>query len=350
MNRPCKKNIRLAEHNLKKDNRNIREKIYQLLENAELKMTALQSATVEKNINIALNRSYKSEDVYKLLMRSFFFLKNNFEKFSRLESKLSKKIISRPRALEMAKNVFVKGEWKKYREEVRIFQKEKSKLASDDEDLAKEIAKLRERMKMENWHEQFFIFFTVSKKLELLEKQKAEFDAKKEELEKTFEKRQAELDAKKERLEKICNTPESRKQIAKIALGILKKNVGYVERHSEVKKQREIFENRIKHTADSISTIKNLMMHESAISPEKRPVFKFNWKMRSLLSQNMIERDGSVGLLSTMIGIAAAGGDVNVAQLVAYSAPNAFDIDGLQATMSDDAKKEIERKALAHSI
>ena len=199
MNRPCKKNIRLAEHNLKKDNRNIREKIYQLLENAELKMTALQSATVEKNINIALNRSYKSEDVYKLLMRSFFFLKNNFEKFSRLESKLSKKIISRPRALEMAKNVFVKGEWKKYREEVRIFQKEKSKLASDDEDLAKEIAKLRERMKMENWHEQFFLFFTVSKQLELLEKQKAEFDAKKEELEKTFEKRQAELDAKKEK-------------------------------------------------------------------------------------------------------------------------------------------------------
>ena len=151
---------------------------------------------------------------------------------------------------------------------------------------------------------------------------------------------------KKERLEKICNTPESRKQIAKIALGILKKNVGYVERHAEVKKQRGIFENRIKQTADSISTIKKLMMNERAISPEKRPVFTF--KGRDLLRRKMIE-SGSVGLLSTMIGIAAAG-DVNVAQLVAYSAPNAFDIDGLQATMSDDAKKEIERKALAHSI
>ena len=261
---------------------------------------------------------------------------------------MSKKIISRPRALEMAKNVFVKGEWKKYREEVRIFQKEKSKPLPGEDDLEKEIAQLRNRLKLENEHEQFVLFFQINNQLKLLEKQKAELDAEKEEREKTFEKRQAELDAKKERLEKICNTPESRKQIAKIALGILKKNVGYVERHSEVKKQREIFENRIKHTADSISTIKNLMMHERAISPEKRPVFTF--KMRSLLSQNMIERDGSVGLLSTMIGIAAAGGDVKVAQLVAYSVPNAFDIDGLQATMSDDAKKESERKALARSI
>ena len=324
------KNVRLAEHNLRKDNRVIREKINRLLDEADLRMTTLKSATIEKNINIALNRSYKTEDVYQLLMRRFYFLKKNFEKFSRLESKLSKKIISRPRALEMAKNIFVKGEWKIYREEVRIFQKEKSKVVSEEADLDKEIAKLREQLKLKTWNEQLELFQRIGQ-LKLLEKQ------------------QAELDAKKERLEKICNTPESRKQIAKIALGILKKNVGYVNRHAEVKKQRELFDNRIARTAEIISVIKNIMVRERAVPPERRPIFTFKAQARDSLRKTM-ENDGSVGLLSTVIGL-AAGGDVKGVQLVAWSsAANALDIDGLSATMSDDAKKEIKRKALARSI
>ena len=192
-------------------------------------------------------------------------------------------------------------------------------------DLSEEIKKLREQVKISQWNEQKELLQRIAR-LTLLQK------------------REAELDAKKERLEKICNQNDARKQIAKIALGILKKNAGQVNRHAGIAATLKRLTGKLEDTDRAIKILNERIPHYSKRPIARQPKFKM---LPGVRQNRTISAERSEGILAILIAD-VMDGDKFASQLVAYS--GSLEIDGLSATMSDNAKQEIKSKNLARTI
>jgi hypothetical protein len=69
--------------------------------------------------------SFKTREVYDLIRRQYFGLKEEYENTLAQKFKIQREVISPERAMFMAKNIFVHGEYKRLREEVRRYKKER---------------------------------------------------------------------------------------------------------------------------------------------------------------------------------------------------------------------------------
>ena len=73
--------------------------------------------------------SFKTREAYDLIRRQYFGLQKEYESNFVLKFKIQHQIISPQRALAMAKNIFVHGDFKRLREEFRRYKKDERKLA-----------------------------------------------------------------------------------------------------------------------------------------------------------------------------------------------------------------------------
>ena len=159
------KNIDLATHNILKQNSPVRQELQiatQKLNAAYIKLHSLLVTDVIQNSS--LDKNAKLQSLRSNLLRD----KQNLEL---QRDNISKKIISLSRALKMAENIFVSGGFKKYRADLRAFEKHQHRLSSYD--------------------------FMAQKKS---------------------------LDDEFNRLTELCSTSQAKKKIAEIAVGILRKN------------------------------------------------------------------------------------------------------------------------------
>ena len=89
----------------------------------------LRDAIVSLTVCDAKKEIFKTKEVYDLVRRQYFALKKEYEKTLDIKFDLHQKIISQPRALAMAKNLFLHGDLKSLRVSLRKFSKDEKRFS-----------------------------------------------------------------------------------------------------------------------------------------------------------------------------------------------------------------------------
>ena len=126
----CKKNIVLVTHQILQSNVPARKELKRAGEELDKAVDELRNAIYEQTVEEP-KETFKTREVYDLIRRQFFGLKQEYEKTQTLKFALQRRIISPQRALAMAQNIFVGGEFKKLRAAVRQYQKAEQRLAKN---------------------------------------------------------------------------------------------------------------------------------------------------------------------------------------------------------------------------
>ncbi len=180
---------------------------------------ALSTQTMEEP-----QTSFKTQEVYDFIRRQYSKLKEEREELFEQKFWLKRKIISPERAIAMAKNIFVHGEFKRLREQIRRYKKDEQRLAQKLFAYRKEEKEFNSR----NWtvlprstflREQYYL----TKERMLLEMKQARLAQTK-----------ASLQNKQSELESLCQSHEAKKKTKEIAAGILRKNLRFVHQLEEM--------------------------------------------------------------------------------------------------------------------
>lgn len=121
----------MVTHQILQANVHARKMLKLASDNLDRSVDELQNAIFAQTFNEKQNNIFKTREVYDFIRRQFFGLKKEYEKNLDIKSELQNKIISPQRATEMAKNIFVRGGFKKLRSDVRQFQKDEQKFSQN---------------------------------------------------------------------------------------------------------------------------------------------------------------------------------------------------------------------------
>ena len=316
----CKKNILLVTHQILQSNTYVR------------KMLKLESAKLDRAVDdlkdaiflqsISDKDYYKTQEVYNILRHQYFALKKEYEKNLDLKYTYRHKVISPLRAVSMAKNIFVNGNWKKLRASLRQLHKYNEKFAKN----LIAFNQREEKFKSTEWtpdHQPTFLLekFSLSKEKVTLEIERNRLDDLK-----------FSIDNQKLELEKICNQPESVKQIQLIAVGILRKNHKFVDKVAEADKKLQDISERLKHTKAQIEVV------EAQLKSERRTTFykilesKYSDKTAAALIADAILREPQA------------------AQLVARSSGNNLEMEKDWELMSDIERDNLISKKIFRDL
>ena len=118
----CKKNIALVSHQILQANVQVRKMLKKTSEELEQAVDNLQNALVTKTLEEP-QTNFKTREVYNLIRRQYLGLKKEYENTLADKFAVRRQIISPERAISMAKNIFVHGDFKRLREDFRRFKK-----------------------------------------------------------------------------------------------------------------------------------------------------------------------------------------------------------------------------------
>ncbi len=240
----CKKNILLVTHQILQSNDHAKKMLKIANDNLNRAVDALQNklfeqTAIEKNI-------FKTREVYDIIRRQFLGLKKEYERTLDKKIDLQHKIFSPQRATEMAKNIFVRGGFKKLRSDFY-------RLKKDEEKFSKNLLAFHTREKFfknRDWSADERSVFLQEKYF--LYKQKTLLEIEKNRLANfkiSLQHRQFDL-------ENLCQKPDSQKKIQLIAAGILRKNFKFVRSFEEVESNLKNLSQRIRHTKKQMDTLK----------------------------------------------------------------------------------------------
>ena len=125
----CRKNILLVTHQILQANSLARKILKMESEKLDRAVDELKAEIFYQSISD--KEYYKTREIYNILRRQYFELKKEYEKQLEVRYSYQKKVISTSRAMEMAKNIFVKGDFKKLRASLRKLQKDREKFAKN---------------------------------------------------------------------------------------------------------------------------------------------------------------------------------------------------------------------------
>ena len=190
--------------------------------------------------------SFKTREVYDLIRRQYRALKKEHEDLFADKFHLQRQVISPQRAIFMAKNIFVHGDFKRLREEIRRYKKDEQRLAPKLLAYAKE----EKEFQTQDWsvfprstflQEQYYL----TKQRTLLELEKSHLDQIKDSLQN-----------KQTELETFCRQPDAMKKIEEIATGILRKNLRFVRQLEEVDKRDKEIILHMNHAKEQLDALK----------------------------------------------------------------------------------------------
>ena len=175
--------------------------------------------------------SFKTREVYDLIRRQYRALKKEHEDLFAEKFHLQRQLISPQRAIFMAKNIFVRGDYKRLREDIRRYKKEEQRLASKLLAYAKE----EKEFQMRDWS--VFPRSTFLQAQYYLTKQRTLLEIEKNHLDQI----KFSLQKKEDESEALCRQFEAKKKIKEIILRL---------NHSQ--DQMKALENRI--ACDKVNT------------------------------------------------------------------------------------------------
>ena len=267
-------------------------------------------------------------EVKENLRQQCRFLKSEYEKSEDEKISLMWKVIHPARAISMAQNIFVKGGFKKLREEKRKYEK-----ASTDLNLRFSKYQRREDFfKSANWtsnaekiQEQYYL--TKEKILLKSEQQK-------------LQKTKKFLNSESERLEEICKTDEARQKISVIAAGILKKNLKIALEYEKAKVRSKNLLQKLKLAKTRLEGLqencpRKLQNKFFRVIPVGEDSGKNLVKDKNLISE----------IIADLLN-----GEQNAVQLVAYSSGNSLEMEKDWELMSELDKDEIRQKRIYREL
>lgn len=317
-----KKNVLLITHQILQANTHARRMLRQASADLDKAIAELSDTLVDKKIEEPQN-IFKTHEVYDLIRRQFFVLKKEHGKNLDLKFELQRQVISTQRALAMAKNIFVRGEYKRLHEALRRQQKDSQRLAK------KLIAysQQEKNFKQTDWkvlpkatflQQQYYL----TKQRTLLEMEKSRLD----QLKISLQTKQAELDAR-------CQVPESQQKIEKIAAGILRKNFKHVRRLEEVEARDKELAQRMAHAKEQMLTLKELLSREKTSTHYK------------VVSHDVPPKEQAASLIANAILL-----EPQAVQLVVRSIGNNLEMEKNWELMSELDKDELIRKKIVREL
>ena len=189
--------------------------------------------------------TFKTREVYNLIRRQYLALKKEYEDTFADKFAVRRQIISPQRAMVMAKNIFVHGDYKRLRESIRRYKKAKQTLAQ------KFLAYNEEEKKFqsEDWkvlprstflQTQYYLM----KQKTLLELEKSRLD----QLKFSLQKKETELDS-------LCQPHEAQRKIEQIAAGILRKNLKFVHQLEKIEANEKELIPRMNHAKEQMKVL-----------------------------------------------------------------------------------------------
>ena len=242
-----RKNILLVTHQILQENSFARKRLKQACSNLDRAVDQLRNAIFDRTVSNEKKEIFKPREVYDVIRRHYFGLKKEYEKTLDLKFDIKQKIISQPRALAMAKNIFVHGDLKTLRADLHKYRKAEQHFVKNLSDFCLSEKNFLNR----DWSsEERPIFLQEKYKIDkhkiLLNIEQKRLSG----LKKSLDKRAAELEI-------ICRLPESQEKIQEIATGILRKNFKFVRRLEETETRLKQLSQRIKHAKKQMEALKS---------------------------------------------------------------------------------------------
>ena len=121
-------NVIMVTHQILQANTHARKMLKLASEELDKAVDDLRNALFAKTIQEP-QTSFKTREVYDLIRQQYRALKKEHEDLFFEKFHLQRQIISPQRAIFMAKNIFVGGDYKRLREEIRRYKKNEQRLA-----------------------------------------------------------------------------------------------------------------------------------------------------------------------------------------------------------------------------
>ena len=241
----CRNNILMVTHQILQANTHARKMLKRANIDLDQAVDDLRNALFAKTMEEP-QTSFKTREVYDLIRRQYHALKKEHEDLFADKFHLKRQVISPQRAIFMAKNIFVHGDYKRLREEIRRYKKAEQRLAPKLFAYAKE----EKEFQTQDWsgfprssflQQQYYL----TKQRTLLELEKSQLD----QIRDSLQNKQTEL-------ETLCRQPDSTKKIEEIATGILRKNLKFVRQLEEVEKREKEIILRMNHAKKQLDALK----------------------------------------------------------------------------------------------
>ena len=240
----CRNNILLVSHQILQANTHARQMLKRANIDLDKAVDDLRNALFAQTLEEP-QTSFKTREVYDLIRQQYRTLKKEHENLFADKFHLQQQIISPQRAIAMAKNIFVHGDFKRLREEIRRYKKSEQRLAPKLFNHAKEEKEFQTR----DWsvlprstflQEQYYL----TKQRTLLEVEKNRLD----QVKLSLQNKQAEL-------EKLCQEHEAARKIELIATGILRKNYKFVRQLEEIETRIKELIPHLNHSKEQMNAL-----------------------------------------------------------------------------------------------
>ena len=318
----CKNNILLVTHQILQGNTHARKMLKRASEELDKAVDDLRNELFAQTMEEP-QTSFKTREVYDLIRRQYFGLKKEYENTFALKFKIQREVISPERAMFMAKNIFVRGEYKRLREEVRRYKKEEQKLATKLLAYAKEEKEFQTR----DWT--VFPRSTFLQQQYYLLKQRTML-----ELEKThLDQIKLSLQNKQSELEKQCQEHEAARKIETIAAGILRKNYKFVRQLEEIETRTEELIPRMNHAKEQMNALEKRVARD-----------KVNTRYRVTVSDTLTNNQVASVIADAILK------EPQVVQLVARSTGNNLEMEKDWELMSELDKDELLDKEIVREL
>ena len=318
----CRNNILLVSHQILQANTHARKILKHA--NIELDKTVdeLRNALFAKTIQEP-QTSFKTREVYGIIRSQYSGLKKEYEKTFAQKFSLQRQIISPERAIFMAKNIFVRGAYKRLREEMRRYKKAEQRLAPKLLAYAKE----EKQFQTQDWS--VFPRSTFLQQQYYLTKQRTLLELEKSRLEQI----KLVLQNKQNELEKLCQEYEAKRKIEMIATGILRKNYKFVRQLEEVESRTKQVVERMNHAKEQMKALEDQITFD-----------KVNTRYRVMVSDTL-SNNKAASLIADAILM-----EPQAVQLVARFGGNNLEMEKDWEMMSEFDKDEIIRKKIIREL
>ena len=241
-----KNNILMVTHQILQANTHARKMLKRASEELDKAVDDLRNALFAKTMEEP-QTSFKTREVYDLIRQQYRALKKEHEDLFVEKFHLQRQIISPQRAIFMAKNIFVGGDYKRLREEIRLYKKEEQKLAPKLLAFSKEEKEFQTRDWLVFPRSTFLqVQYYLTKQRTILELERSRLD----QITVSLQNKQVELEA-------LCRQPEAVKKIDEIATGILRKNLRFVRKLERVENRDKEILQRMNHAQDQMKALEN---------------------------------------------------------------------------------------------
>ena len=317
----CRNNISLVTHQILQANTHVRRMLKRANIELDKAVYDLRNALFAKTIQEP-QTIFKTREIYDLLRRQYRVLKKEHEDLFAEKFQLQRQIISPQRAIFMAKNIFAHGNFKRLREEIRRYKKDKQRLVQKSLAYSKE----EKQFQTQDWsgfpHSSFLQEkYYLTKQRTLLEVERSRLD----QIKFSLQNKQAELEA-------LCRQSDAAKKIEEISTGILRKNYKFVRQLEKVDKRDKEIIQRMNHAKDQMKALENRIALD-----------KVNTRYRVTVS-NTLTNNQAASLIADAILF-----DPQAVQLVARSSSNNLEMEKDWELMSELDKDELLTKKLSVS-